>query len=367
MNNQAPLIFVCYDGIDNSVFESQVITPLRKCAKQNSERPLYLISFEKDPASAQLPVLDFKVHVTFFKKHIFLGRWSLFLCIRSLHTYLKQFPLYTLKARGPLAGYISLQAAQNTKCSQIIIQARGLLAAEYEYTYQAASFLKRVIHRQRTKWYAAIEHHAYKTNIYPFDVTIESVSKALAKWIVDHFNASSKAIIIAAQDIPQSISQADRLKWRAETRSELNIHQAVPVYCYNGSAHAWQLPDATIGLFKQILVQKPHAVLLILTRGVTVFDTLIAQFNIDQKNYRIKSVNHEDIYRYLSAADAGIILREPHPINWISRPTKVLEYRAVGLPILHNHTIAMLTHGDYNSNPAIIAESKLESEPPRTA
>jgi hypothetical protein len=48
------------------------------------------------------------------------------------------------------------------------------------------------------------------------------------------------------------------------------------------------------------------------------------------------------IYHYLAAADIGIIFRKPHIINWISRPTKILEYQAVGLKIIHNNTVAML-------------------------
>ena len=60
-------------------------------------------------------------------------------------------------------------------------------------------------------------------------------------------------------------------------------------------------------------------------------------------SYHITTISHADIYRYLAAADAGIVLRESHPINWVSRPTKILEYQAAGLAIVHNNTIGYIT------------------------
>jgi hypothetical protein len=56
----------------------------------------------------------------------------------------------------------------------------------------------------------------------------------------------------------------------------------------------------------------------------------------------VRNVPHGMIYRYLAACDIGLIFREPHLINWTSRPTKVLEYQAAGLEIVHNNTIDFL-------------------------
>ena len=81
--------------------------------------------------------------------------------------------------------------------------------------------------------------------------------------------------------------------------------------------------------------------LLVLTQNVPAFEQLVQQ--LDKQSYCIVTVKHDEIYRYLSAGDIGMLFREPHIINWISRPTKVLEYQAVGLQIVHNNTVALLT------------------------
>ena len=71
------------------------------------------------------------------------------------------------------------------------------------------------------------------------------------------------------------------------------------------------------------------------------FEKLLQQ-SLPQHHYKIISVDYTNIFRYLAACDAGIIFREDHILNWISRPTKVLEYYAVGLPIIHNAAIGLL-------------------------
>jgi len=49
------------------------------------------------------------------------------------------------------------------------------------------------------------------------------------------------------------------------------------------------------------------------------------------------------LYVYLAAADYGLLFRHKDIINWVSRPTKMLEYQAVGLKIIHNNTIEWLS------------------------
>ncbi len=79
-----------------------------------------------------------------------------------------------------------------------------------------------------------------------------------------------------------------------------------------------------------------------LTQDTDYFAALCVKHVLPSHSYHIIFVPHHEIYHYLAAADAGIIFREAHIINWVSRPTKILEYQAVGLKIIHNNTVAML-------------------------
>jgi hypothetical protein len=96
--------------------------------------------------------------------------------------------------------------------------------------------------------------------------------------------------------------------------------------------------------FKQQQLSKPHALLLVLTPDAFIFKQLLAEENIPAAHYRICTVAHQQMYHYLAAADIGLLFREPHLLNWVSRPTKALEYRAVGLQIIHNNTIGFLAN-----------------------
>ena len=67
------------------------------------------------------------------------------------------------------------------------------------------------------------------------------------------------------------------------------------------------------------------------------------QYDLPPSSYIIKSVQHRMIYNYLAGCDFGLMFREKNIINWTARPTKLLEYQATGIPVIHNNTIALLS------------------------
>jgi hypothetical protein len=148
--------------------------------------------------------------------------------------------------------------------------------------------------------------------------------------------------MLAHYDIPKKISGENIQAWRKQIRKELNIDNQTTVYCYNGSLKPWQCPLETISYFKEELKINNHCFLLVLSQDKSAFENLLKNENIESHHYAILSVPHREIYKYLAASDRGIIFREKNIINWVSRPTKILEYQAVGLPIVHNNTIALL-------------------------
>lgn len=172
--------------------------------------------------------------------------------------------------------------------------------------------------------------------------TIEAVSPALKDYLITTFNSTPTSIIIAQDDIPEPIDSETKKTWRVAMRTQLNIAPTTHVYCYNGSLKPWQCPEETLKFFKQQLVKNNDSFLLMLTQDVQQAQKLITSYHVSKKHYAIYSVKHTDIYRYLAACDTGIIMRTPHIINWVSRPTKILEYKAVNLAIVHNNTVSYL-------------------------
>ena len=337
------LIFVVYDSVTNSIFDSQIALPLVQRKQQNSNLNITVISFEKKidqhlftSIINTYPQLNF----IFLKKYIFITRFSLLPAIKQLQKNLSNFNAYQLIARGPVAGYLCLKASDAKRYTQIIIQARGLLYEEYCYTHHGAqNKLLRFIHAWRAQQYKKIEATVYTQE----SVIIEAVSSALKDYLISTYQACPKNITIAQQDIPAIIPMAQVHTWRIMIRNQLKLSETTTVYCYNGSLRAWQCPQQTIDFFYKQLNRNARVFLLVLTQDTKFFEQLLLQKKIDSCFYAVLTVPHQEIYKYLAAADIGLIFRQKNILNWVSRPTKILEYQAVGLPIIHNNTIAMIS------------------------
>lgn len=334
------LIFVLYDGVANSVFAGQVVAPLIAQLEKNNNLRVTIISFEISPPSPSilctLPHHP-RLHIKIESRFRFWGMWTLRFASWRLKSFLGKFDRYSIIARGPLAGLICAYAI-TPKFKKFTIQARGLAAEEYAYAHP-----KGIMAAIRRWQYKRIEKLAYKRTE-KNRITIEAVSDALKTFLIDEYQTPADNIIVAHADIPATINTDLVHRWRREIRAELAIPYGALVYCYNGSAKSWQCPRETIAYFKNELIEKPHAILLVLTPDTIQFKQLLAQENVSAATYRICTIAHRDMYRYLAAADIGLLFREPHILNWVSRPTKALEYHAVGLEIIHNNTIAFLTN-----------------------
>lgn len=329
---------IIYDGIANSVFHSQVLMPfLKKIPK--GQRGL-LISFERSQPHADLlaSITRHKnIDLIILKKLPFIGSLSLRYAAYQLNNALSTYSIISTIARGPLAGWIAGHTKQ-LRTTKITIQARGLAAAEYEYTHKQESWF----HRFRAWQYRSIERWTFGAFAPNALVTISCVSDTLKAYLVEHFQCPPAKIAVATDDIPKMITPARVASWRSELRASLGIAQDTYVYVYNGSAKPWQCPDETVSFFKRIYKRNEQTFLLILSQDTQQFLDLIEEVDLPENAYKVLNVAYEQVYHYLAAADAGIIFRESHPINWVSRPTKVLEYQAVGLKIIHNNTIGAL-------------------------
>jgi hypothetical protein len=353
---QAPFVVVIYDSIHNSVFDSQVVNPLIQMLQKQPKRKAIIISFEKQRPSKKT-IQDTIAHhsslsLIICKKLPYVGLISLYYAARSLKKVLHQYSEYDIQARGPLAGFICQKALSKSSCKSFMIQARGLLAAEYAYEHASEkSLLNRLWHRFREWQFFNLEKKVYtKSTAHKQPGTIQAVSRALAEYLITAYDADRSSITIAAHDIPARIAPAQVESWKHETKKELTIAPDATVYCYNGSIKPWQCPEQVIEYFKQKHQENAQVFLLILTQDIKKFEKRIMHHAIAHHAYRVLTVAHKDIYRYLSCADIGLIFRQSHIVNWVSRPTKALEYTAVGLHVEHNNTVAWLVEQEKNSS-----------------
>ena len=132
------VVMVIYDGVENSVFESQVIAPLLFELEQKLHLKVTLVSFERTELPADLVAKKIPVHerLKFIqaKKMPFFGQVSLLPALWQLVKILSVKHINELRARGPLAGFLVLRFAEksmgnrNHVVSQILVQDEYLVS-----------------------------------------------------------------------------------------------------------------------------------------------------------------------------------------------------------------------------------------------
>jgi hypothetical protein len=340
---RAHLVVIIYDSIENSVFESQVLKPLESYGLDHT---ITLISFEKTiPTSTRIMVLQKKyptVTFKFYKRFPFITRAVLLYDAIRVYWFLKKVPLYEIHARGPFAGFIAQMLMKSRCCKKIMIQVRGLVAEEFSYIKNTQLTFLQII---RLNLFKRLEKSVYST--LSEKILFEAVSPALKEYMITTYLTPSNKIIIAYHDIPSLFDTEFVKTWRQKIRQKLSLSKDTFVYCYNGSAKVWQCPELVIEFFVQKYHENKKSFLLILTQDRVIFEKMLEPFGYLQGATKIISVSHDEVYSYLAASDKGLMFRKPHIINWVSRPTKMLEYEAIGLPLEHNKTVAWLCEEKY--------------------
>lgn len=346
------LTFVIYDGIGNSVFGSMVLAPLLEMLKANRNLEITLLSFESKRLSAQtlaklIPACD-NLHMVVKYKPPFVGKRSLWFGVRQLHRLLKKIPCHEIIARGPLAGWIVKRVLGKTgNTFPCTVQARGLCAEEYRFSHikENESWLKRSCRRWMYNHLKQIELEVYgngSKTVSSYDVAIEAVSPALKEHLVKNFHADESKVSIATKDLLAAIDAQQVGQWKEELRKKLGIMQDAYVYCYSGSYKPWQCADQTVQFFSQLHDGHEKSFLLILSQDKDAFTRALNRYKIPKNRSLVMSVPHHELVQHLAVADAGLLFRDADVINWVSRPTKMLEYQSVGLKVIHNNTVAWL-------------------------
>lgn len=317
-------IFLIADGINNSVFYSQVLTPFLNKAKEKKESYFLIVSFEKNPIEVSFDLPE-NLEIITFKKG-----WTS-QNIKNFNSVLENHKRHKVIARGPVAGLIAI----NSSAKNITVQARGLAAEEYELANKTHNPLKWIFNKLRKNYYLKTEQTVYSNP----EIKIEVVSEALREYLIANFNSKIENIFLAKNDQPKLIPATKISSWKKEIRKQLDIPMGQYVYVYSGSAKPWQEPK---DIAKYLVGLENNSFFIILTSSKKEFKTALEQVRLAPRRYKILTTKESEIFKYLAAADAGIIYRNPHIVNWVARPTKALEYEAAGLKIIHNKTVDFL-------------------------
>lgn len=126
------------------------------------------------------------------------------------------------------------------------------------------------------------------------------------------------------------------IKEREKTRKELGYLESEIVFVYSGSMVKYQYIRGVVDFLKRVKKKNTNSKVLILTSEI---EKAKLSFKGVCENIKIMRVPFEEMYKYYSAADIGILLRETNRLNKVASPTKFGEYCLTGLQVVLNDTV----------------------------
>lgn len=371
------LLIVVYDGIQNSVFESLVFDPARKRIASGQFGHIDILSFEADCLEARKRAHLMSspgISIIIKKKIPFLGRLSLFFQAPTLARQISHGWYDAIVARGPLAGYLVkmafswfMGATKSVLPVSITIQARGLAAEEARFAFNLElprSVFRKILYSLRVRALKSIETAVYNAQLWGREICITAVSSALREYLIKEFSAVPETVIVDDFDRVSMLDSAVVHAWRNELRSFLKIPKDAIVYGYSGSCKGWQCAQETVDFMAKKIDENPQVYGVILSTDLVPFQALISRTTVDKQRFLLRYVPPKDVLHWLSICDYGVLLRFPDIVNWVSRPTKALEYLAVGLSIIHNNTVKWLI--DYDAEMGV-SGSEITPHPRQTS
>jgi len=231
---------------------------------------------------------------------------------------------------GYKAGYLGLFARAVNRNLNIISDIQGVATHEYMYAHGLADPDCEALRM------TAEEAHTLKNSDH-----LIFVSRAMQTYYQNLLgdSLSSSVIIPCATRGEFEINAVQRDALRAELGLEGRL-----VFCYAGSANAYQLPRQMGELFNAVRPHIPNVFFMIFTHNAPAFEQVMHSLAIPENMYRIEFVSHEQIFEHIQACDIGLLFRDDSLVNRAASPTKFAEYLLCGLPVLTTEYV-----GDYSA------------------
>jgi hypothetical protein len=130
---------------------------------------------------------------------------------------------------------------------------------------------------------------------------------------------------------------------RQSVRSELGISSGTTVFLYAGGVSSqWHVAEQMFSFFDFINKKMSDVLFLFLTTDQISINSLVKNYEGLAAKIICRSVPNNQVYKYLNAADFGILFRENTVMNNVASPTKFAEYVLCGLPVIISEGV-----GDY--------------------
>lgn len=160
---------------------------------------------------------------------------------------------------------------------------------------------------------------------------LSCVSHNLKRWIEKQSGRKDVTVIPCCIDKNKIFFDA---KAREQIRKRYGFKNNNKVICYAGGLATWQRMHDIVQLLGEISRLNKNYRFLFLTREDRKLRAIVEGEDIPLGRCLIVSCSHNEIRHYLSAADAGIIMRYDILVNNVASPIKIGEYLGCGLPVI---------------------------------
>ncbi|HIF9375643.1 TPA: hypothetical protein ACX6RV_003549 [Photobacterium damselae] len=329
-------LFVLFDGISSTIFESQVLTHVNDM--RNSNIDLDILSF--DPYSKGSWILSNKNKDRFSKStksSIFLKRgfnvYIPFTFILNLFLFL--FFIFRNKnsydffhARADYTAFILLLSKPFHR-KPVLWDCRGDSLDELKFALSKKNWIIKnvlgvyLIFLQKIMIYIACK----------FSTSAIFVSESLYFQHKPYMKTKFFRIIPCLVD-SKLFYFSESLRNKA--RNDLGITLNENLYIYSGSMVPYQGVSEQILIYKKIL-ENPLNKIIILTSMVDEANQVLS--NILNDRITIKNACFTKMNYYYNASDFSFLIRDNNRLNYVASPTKFGEYCLCGLFVIMNDTV----------------------------
>lgn len=336
------IYYINYDGINCSVYDSQIYTYCALLSEANLTVTLINCDINIGSKEYKHKIGNYKnydnlkiVSVQKNQKFDFFIRKKLISDLVNLVSGEGiQDEKVIIHCRGLFGSFIGLKVKSKLKSHfniKVISDIRGAVIDEYLMRHKDKGIIYKMMLRILLLKINSIQSNVCKKSDY-----ILCVSKKLVEYLRNKHSVNCNVSVIPT--CIEASKNAFDLQQREIIRSKLNLEEKF-IVAYCGGGQSYQKPSDLVNAFIKISEWIEDAFFLIITRDSEVFETALKKYKTSKSKYLIRFVSHNEVYKYLSAADCAILLRDYNNVNIVSSPTKFSEYINCNLPVFISHNI----------------------------
>jgi len=349
---EAQILYLVYREGLSSVFQSQVLTPLSLLATQGYGVQLGIFTplgqfFRRDSRrkwQAQFATMgqSLRGRVHRIPSPPTRARW-LWNDVRGLRAWISRCSEATapfvLHCRCVEATTIAIRARAQFPLAKVIFDCRGDEPAEFGEQHRLTAEQMNTWPPELARRYRLLKQDT-DTAVNQADAVV-CVSHALAESLQQQRDLKEARVGV----VPCCVD-LKAFDFPCETRSQVRLKLGVSknlVITYCGSLAWYQLPEHSIRVFKLLAQLTSAAHFLAVTTQPAGMRALLRKAGISETDATVLSLPPHDVPEYLTASDAGLLLRENSQVNHVAAPVKFGEYLASGTPVILTPGI-----GDYS-------------------